>query len=48
MCVCMCVRACTGSIQNDDDQLLKDDEEQTSAKPDSAAMFLFPGGEMKK
>lgn len=43
------MRACTGTYQDDDDELLKKDEEQTvKAQPDSAAMFLFPGGEMKK
>lgn len=28
-CACVCVRACTGTSQDDDDQLLRDDEEQT-------------------
>lgn len=28
-CACMCARACTGTSRDDDDQLLKDDEERT-------------------
>lgn len=42
-----CVCACRGTDQDDDDdELLNEDEEQTvKIRLDSAAMFLFPGGE---
>ncbi len=44
MCVCVCVL----QVNQDDDELLREDEEETSeGQPDAAAMFLLCGGEKR-